>query len=71
MELPNLPSTWPPCPTRSPAAARRRLAGTEGKAARLRLQAVKELLWPITQEQRRAIEELRKPVRKTNETEEL
>lgn len=60
LDLPNLPTKWPSCPCHSPSAARRRLATTRGKAARLRLQALKELLWPVTKEQREAIEELRK-----------
>jgi hypothetical protein len=60
LDSPSLPNKWPPCPIYSPAAARRRLARMKGKAAHLRLQALKDLLWPVTAEQQAAIDELRR-----------
>lgn len=56
--LPNCPTRWPPCPRRSRASLLRRLAANRKKSAKMRLACIKELLWGLTLEQQRMLEQL-------------
>jgi hypothetical protein len=56
--LPNCPTRWPDCPRRTRAALLRQLAANKKKAAKTRLACLKDLLWGLTLETQRRIEEL-------------
>jgi hypothetical protein len=56
--LVNCPTRWPVCPRRSRASLLRRLAANKKKSAKMRLACIKELLWGLTLEQQRMLENL-------------
>ena len=60
MGLPDSPRTWGSCPRRSRRALLRRLACDRRKSVKVRLSALKEILWNLTVDQQDALERLRK-----------
>ena len=56
--VPNCPSRWPEIPRRSRASLLRQLACNRDKAAKVRLACLKELLWGLTLEQQKMLEQI-------------